>query len=83
MNIEKKQKMKKYSRQQFSTLLLALAAGFVIVSCADEDIAKAEDNQVKDGVSFSVTDVQDALDGEMPTRATSTATYLTHSIDFN
>lgn len=75
--------MKKYSRQQFSTLLLALAAGFVIVSCADEDIAKAEDNQVKDGVSFSVTDVQDALDDEMPTRATSTATYLTHSIDFN
>lgn len=75
--------MKKYSRQQFSTLLLALVAGFVIVSCADEDIAKAEDNQVKDGVSFSVTDVQDALDDEMPTRATNTATYLTHSIDFN
>ena len=83
MNSEKKQKMKKYSKQQFSALLLALAASFVSVSCADEDIAKSQTNDSKDGVSFSVTDVQDAPDGEMPTRATSTETYLTHSIDFN
>ena len=83
MNRKKKQKMKKYSKQQFSALLLALAASFVSVSCADEDIAKGQTNDSKDGVSFSVTDVQDAPDGEMPTRATSTETYLTHSIDFN
>ena len=83
MNSEKKQKMKKYSKQQFSALLLALAASFMSVSCADEDIAKSQTNDSKDGVSFSVTDVQDAPDGEMPTRATSTETYLTHSIDFN
>lgn len=83
MNRKKKQKMKKYSKQQFSALLLALAASFVSVSCADEDIAKSQTNDSKDGVSFSVTDVQDAPDGEMPTRATSTETYLTHSIDFN
>ena len=76
-------KMKKYSKQQFSALLLALAASFVSVSCADEDIAKSQTNDSKDGMSFSVTDVQDAPDGEMPTRATSTETYLTHSIDFN
>ena len=76
-------KMKKYSKQQFSALLLALAASFLSVSCADEDIAKSQTNDSKDGVSFSVTDVQDAPDGEMPTRATSTETYLTHSIDFN
>ena len=76
-------KMKKYSKQQFSALLLALAASFVSVSCADEDIAKSQTNDSKDGVSFSVTDVQDAPDGEMPTRATSTETYLTRSIDFN
>ena len=75
--------MKKYSKQQFSALLLVLAASFVSVSCADEDIAKSQTNDSKDGVSFSVTDVQDAPDGEMPTRATSTETYLTHSIDFN
>ena len=75
--------MKKYSKQQFSALLLALAASFVSVSCADEDIAKSQTNDSKDGVSFSVTDVQDAPDGEMPTRATSTETYLTRSIDFN
>lgn len=75
--------MKKYSKQQFSALLLALAASFVSVSCADEDIAKSQTNDSKDGVSFSVTDVQDAPDGEMPTRATSTETYLTCSIDFN
>ena len=75
--------MKKYSKQQFSALLLALAASFVSVSCADEDIAKGQMNDSKDGVNFSVTDVQDAPDGEMPTRATSTETYLTHSIDFN
>ena len=85
MNRKKKQKMKmkKYSKQQFSALLLALAASFVSVSCADEDIAKSQTNDSKDGVSFSVTDVQDAPDGEMPTRATSTETYLTRSIDFN
>lgn len=85
MNRKKKMKMKmkKYSKQQFSALLLALAASFVSVSCADEDIAKSQTNDSKDGVSFSVTDVQDAPDGEMPTRATSTETYLTHSIDFN
>ena len=85
MNRKKKQKMKmkKYSKQQFSALLLALAASFLSVSCADEDIAKSQTNDSKDGVSFSVTDVQDAPDGEMPTRATSTETYLTHSIDFN
>ena len=76
-------KKKKYSKQQFSALLLALAASFLSVSCADEDIAKSQTNDSKDGVSFSVTDVQDAPDGEMPTRATSTETYLTHSIDFN
>ena len=75
--------MKKYSKQQFSALLLALAASFMSVSCADEDIAKSQTNDSKDGVSFSVTDVQDAPDDEMPTRATSTETYLTHSIDFN
>ena len=75
--------MKKYSKQQFSALLLALAASFLSVSCADEDIAKSQTNDSKDGVSFSVTDVQDAPDGEMPTRATSTETYLTRSIDFN
>ena len=83
MNRKQKMKMKKYSKQQFSALLLALAASFVSVSCADEDIAKSQTNDSKDGVSFSVTDVQDAPDGEMPTRATSTETYLTHSIDFN
>ena len=83
MNRKQKMKMKKYSKQQFSALLLALAASFVSVSCADEDIAKSQTNDSKDGVSFSVTDVQDAPDGEMPTRATSTETYLTRSIDFN
>ena len=76
MNSEKKQKMKNYSKQQFSALLLALAASFVSVSCADEDIAKSQTNDSKDGVSFSVTDVQDAPDGEMPTRATSTTSRI-------
>lgn len=51
MNRKKKQKMKKYSKQQFSALLLALAASFLSVSCADEDIAKSQTNDSKDGVS--------------------------------
>ncbi|WP_311442611.1 fimbrillin family protein [Hoylesella enoeca] len=53
------------------------------VSCADEDIAKDQKYDGKNGVSFSVSDVQDAPDAEMPTRATDAETYLTHSIDFN
>lgn len=83
MNIEKILKMKKYSILQFPTLLFVLAASFMSLSCADEDVVKVEDNNVKDGVSFSVTDVQDVHDSEMLTRAAGTTTYLTHSVDFN
>ena len=75
--------MKKYSKYHFWALLFTLAAAFASVSCADEDIAKDQTNDDKNGVSFTVTDVQDALDADIPTRATSTETYLTHSIDFN
>ena len=75
--------MKKYSKYHLPTLLLMLAAGFMSVSCADEDIAKDQKYDGKNGVSFSVTDVQDALDADIPTRATDAKTYLTHSIDFN
>ena len=76
-------KMKKYSKYHFSALLFTLAAGFVSVSCADEDIAKDQTNDGKNGVSFTVTDVQDALDADLPTRAADTETFLTRSIDFN
>ena len=75
--------MKKYSKYHLPTLLLMLAAGFMSVSCADEDIANDQKYDGKNGVSFSVTDVQDALDADIPTRATDAKTYLTHSIDFN
>ncbi len=75
--------MKKYSKYHLPTLLFMLAAGFMSVSCADEDIAKDQKYDGKNGVSFSVTDVQDALDADIPTRATDAKTYLTHSIDFN
>ena len=75
--------MKKYSKYHLPTLLLMLAAGFMSVSCADEDIAKDQKYDGKNGVSFSVTDVQDALDADIPTRANDAKTYLTHSIDFN
>ena len=74
---------KKYSKYHLPTLLFMLAAGFMSVSCADEDIAKDQKYDGKNGVSFSVTDVQDALDADIPTRATDAKTYLTHSIDFN
>ena len=76
-------KMKKYSKYHFSALLFTLAAAFASVSCADEDIAKDQTNDDKNGVSFTVTDVQDALDADLPTRAADTETFLTRSIDFN
>ena len=66
--------MKKYSKYHLPTLLLMLAAGFMSVSCADEDIAKDQKYDGKNGVSFSVTDVQDALDADIPTRATDAKT---------
>lgn len=75
--------MKKYSKYHLLTLLFMLATGFMSVSCADEDIANDQKYDGKNGVSFSVTDVQDALNADIPTRATDTKTYLTHSIDFN
>ncbi len=75
--------MKKYSKYHLPTLLFMLAAGFMSVSCADEDIANDQKYDGKNGVSFSVTDVQDALDADIQTRATDAKTYLTHSIDFN
>ncbi len=75
--------MKKYSKYHFWALLFTLAAAFASVSCADEDIAKDQTNDDKNGVSFTVTDVQDALDADLPTRAADTETFLTRSIDFN
>ena len=75
--------MKKYSKYHFSALLLMLATGLATVSCADEDIAKDQENNGKSNFSFSVTDVQDAPDADLPSRATDAETYLTHSIDFN
>ncbi|WP_234396611.1 fimbrillin family protein [Hoylesella enoeca] len=75
--------MKKYSKYHFSALLLMLATGLASVSCADEDIAKDQENNGKSNFSFSVTDVQDAPDADLPSRATDAETYLTHSIDFN
>ena len=75
--------MKKYSKYHLPTLLFMLAAGFMSVSCTDDDIAKDQTNDGQNGVSFSVTDVQDAPDADLPSRATDAETYLTHSIDFN
>ena len=75
--------MKKYSKYHFSALLLMLATGLATVSCADEDIAKDQENNGKSNFSFSVTDVQDAPDADLPSRATDAETYLTRSINFN
>ena len=75
--------MKKYSKYPLPTLLFMLAAGLASVSCTDDDIAKDQTNDGQNGVSFSVTDVQDAPDADLPSRATDAETYLTHSIDFN
>ena len=75
--------MKKYSKYPLPTLLFMLAAGLASVSCTDDDIAKDQTNDGQNGVSFSVTDVQDAPDADLPSRATDAKTYLTHSIDFN
>ena len=78
-----KKKMKKYGKYQFSTLLSALAVCLMSVSCADEDLSKGQDNNGENGVSFSVTDVQDAPDADMLTHSADAKTYLVHSINFN
>ena len=60
-----KKKMKSTVNINFSTLLSALAVCLMSVSCADEDLSKGQDNNGENGVSFSVTDVQDAPDADM------------------
>ena len=78
-----KKKMKKYGKYQISTLLSVLAVCLMSVSCADEDLSKGQDNNGENGVSFSVTDVQDAPDADMLTHSADAKTYLVHSINFN
>ena len=78
-----KKKMKSTVNINFSTLLSALAVCLMSVSCADEDLSKGQDNNGENGVSFSVTDVQDAPDADMLTHAADAKTYLVHSINFN
>ena len=73
--------MKKYSKYHFPILLLLMAAGLVSVSCADEDLSNNANG--RNGVSFAVSDVQDAPDADLPTLTKSKEAYLTRSINFN
>ncbi|WP_446189234.1 fimbrillin family protein [Hoylesella enoeca] len=73
--------MKKYSKYHFPILLLLMAAGLVNVSCADEDLSNNAND--RNGVSFAVSDVQDAPDADLPSLTKSKEAYLTRSIDFN
>ena len=73
--------MKKYSKYHFPILLLLMAGGLVNVSCADEDLSNNANG--RNGVSFAVSDVQDAPDADLPTLTKSKEAYLTRSIDFN
>ena len=73
--------MKKYSKYHFPILLLLMAAGLVNVSCADEDLSNNAND--RNGVSFVVSDVQDAPDADLPTLTKSKEAYLTRSINFN
>ena len=73
--------MKKYSKYSLPILLLLMAAGLVNVSCADEDLSNNANE--RNGVSFGVSDVQDAPDADLPSLTKSKEAYLTRSIDFN
>ena len=73
--------MKKYSKYSLPILLLLMAAGLVNVSCADEDLSNNAND--RNGVSFAVSDVQDAPDADLPTLTKSKEAYLTRSINFN
>ena len=73
--------MKKYSKYSLPILLLLMAAGLVNVSCADEDLSNNANE--RNGVSFAVSDVQDAPDADLPSLTKSKEAYLTHSINFN
>ena len=73
--------MKKYSKYHFPILLLLMAAGLVSVSCANEDLSNNANE--RNGVSFAVSDVQDAPDADLPSLTKSKEAYLTRSIDFN
>lgn len=73
--------MKKYSKYHFPILLLLMAAGLVNVSCADEDLSNNAND--RNGVSFAVSDVQDAPDADLPSLTKSKEAYLTRSINFN
>lgn len=75
--------MKKYNKYYLLSLLLAMAASFVSVSCADEDIVNDSKKGSKNGVSFAVTDVQDAPDADMPAPAASKEAFMVSNIDFN
>ena len=73
--------MKKYSKYSLPILLLLMATGLVSVSCADEDLSNNANE--RNGVSFVVSDVQDAPDADLPTLTKSKEAYLTRSINFN
>ena len=75
--------MKKYNKYYLLSLLLAMAASLVSVSCADEDIVNDSKKGSKNGVSFAVTDVQDAPDADMAVPAASKEAFMVSNIDFN
>ena len=75
--------MKKYNKYYLLSLLLAMAASFVSISCAEEDIVNDLKKGAKNGMSFAVTDVQDAPDADMPAPAASKEAFAVSNIDFN
>ena len=75
--------MKKYNKYYLLSLLLAMAASLVSVSCADEDIVNDSNKGSKNGMSFAVTDVQDAPDADMAVPAASKEAFAVSNIDFN
>lgn len=75
--------MKKYNKYYLLSLLLAMAASFVSISCAEEDIVNDLKKGPKNGVSFAVTDVQDAPDADMAAPAASKEAFMVSNIDFN
>lgn len=75
--------MKKYNKYYLLSLLLAMAASFVSISCAEEDIVNDLKKGAKNGMSFAVTDVQDAPDADMAVPAASKEAFAVSNIDFN
>lgn len=75
--------MKKHNKYYLLSLLLAMAASFVSISCAEEDIVNDLKKGPKNGVSFAVTDVQDAPDADMAAPAASKEAFMVSNIDFN